>query len=50
MFLCSVASELSNCHMTVGVCLRSDTCVIYIGDVKTTGHCLILAGLKGHQV
>ena len=39
--------------MTVGVCLRSDTspsCVIYIGDVKTTGHCLILAGMKGRQV
>ena len=30
-------------EMTVGVCLRSDTCVTDIGDVKTTGHCLIRA-------
>ena len=34
-------------QVTVGVCLCSDTCVIYTGDVKTTG--LILAGMKGRQ-
>ena len=37
-------------QMTVGVCLHSDTCVIYIVDVNTTSHCLVLAGMKGHQV
>ena len=37
-------------RITVGVCLRIDTCIIYIGDVKMTGHCLILAGMKGCQV
>ena len=36
-------------RMAVGVCIRSDTCIIYIGDVKTTGHCLNLAGMKGRQ-
>ena len=34
-------------QMAVSVCLHIDTCVIYIGDVKTIGHCLILAGIKG---
>ena len=39
-------------QITVGVCLRIDTCVIQIGDVKTIdlGHCLILAGMKGCHV
>ena len=37
-------------QMTVGVCLHIDTCVIYIGDVKTTDHCLIQAEMKGRRV
>ena len=36
--------------MTIGVFLHIDTGVILIGDVNTTGHYPILAGMKGCQV
>ena len=36
--------------MTVGSFLRIDTGILWISDVNTTEHCLVLAEMKGSQV
>ena len=44
MYLCSVASELSNYdRCQLGVFLRIDTGVILIGDAIHANQCLVLA-------
>ena len=52
MFVYSVASESSVKWWLVidSVCLRIVTGVIFIGDVYTTDHYVILAEMKGCQV
>ena len=44
IFVCSAVSELSNYDKcNVFFCVLFDSCVISIGDVITTDHCLIPA-------